>query len=355
MSALHEWLREHADTLDQQQLLADELMPALAAAGRFRVGVPVALGGDGGSVGDAICAIAEVAEHSVTAAFVYWGQRTFIEYLLQSPNTALCQRLLPQLLDGRLAGATGLSNAMKFLSGMEPLQITAAADAGSAGWQLNGQLAWVTNLHPAHFVAAAAVAPADGAAPIVVVFDSKATGVQRSANLELIALCSSHTAAPKLEQVAVSAAEVISANAPNWLPQVRPAFLGMQCGMSIGLARASLQVAATLAGSKRGQLSARIAEAQAVLAQQQAALLAGVADGRFVRQAAELFRLRIALAESVQQALALELQAKGGLAYLVDQQHGFSRRWRESAFIPVITPSLTQLQAALAQQAVTQP
>ncbi|MBY0557665.1 MAG: acyl-CoA/acyl-ACP dehydrogenase [Burkholderiaceae bacterium] len=355
MVALHDWLEQHADTLDQEQHLADELMPALAAAGRFRVGVPLALGGDGGSVGDAICAIADVAEQSVTAAFVYWGQRTFIEYLLQSPNTALCQRLMPPLLDGRLAGATGLSNAMKFLSGMEPLQITAAADAEQGSWQLNGQLAWVTNLHPAHFVAAAAVAPTDGSAPIIVAFDSKAAGVQRSANLELIALCSSHTAAVKIEQVAVNADDVISADAPGWLPQVRPAFLGMQCGMSIGLARASLKVAATLAGTNRGQLSERIAEAQASLAQQVAALLEGVADGRFVRQAADLFRLRIALAESVQQALTLELQAKGGLAYLVGHQHGFGRRWRESAFIPVITPSLTQLQAALAQQAAARP
>ena len=33
MVALHDWLEQHADTLDQEQHLADELMPALAAAG----------------------------------------------------------------------------------------------------------------------------------------------------------------------------------------------------------------------------------------------------------------------------------------------------------------------------------
>jgi alkylation response protein AidB-like acyl-CoA dehydrogenase len=350
MVALDDWLRQHADALDQSEHLADAVMPALAADGRFQAGVPTHLGGAGGDVRDAVAAIAGIAEHSLTAAFVCWGQRTFIEYLLQSPNAALRERLLPALLDGRMAGATGLSNAMKFLSGMEPLNISATP--GHEGWRLAGQLAWVTNLRAPHFVAAAAVAPSDGAPPAVVVFDSAAAGVQRGPNLALIALRGSNTAAVRLDQVRVAPDNVISADAPAWLPQVRPAFLGLQCGMSIGLARASLAQAAGAAGNSRGQLGERIAAAQRTLAQHVDALLCGMADGSFVAQAAPLFRLRIALAESVQQAVALELQAKGGHAYLEQHQQGFGRRLRESAFIPVITPSLTQLQAALDQHAV---
>ncbi|NGZ84206.1 acyl-CoA dehydrogenase family protein [Duganella aceris] len=352
MAALHEWLALHADDLDQSEALADEVMPALAAAGCFGAGVPAALGGGGGDVRDAILGIADVARHSVTAAFVYWGQRSFIEYLLQSPNAALRERLLPQLLDGTLAGATGLSNAMKFLSGMETLQIN-ATPAGD-GWTLDGKLAWVTNLRPQRFVAAAAVAPVNGAPPAVVAFASDASGVQRSANLQLIALRGSHTAAIRLERVAAGADNIISAQAPDWLPRVRPAFLGMQCGMSIGLAQASLEQAARVAANARGeQLVERIAAARQTLADLTQQLLEGVADGRFIAAAPALFRLRIALAELVQQALALELQAKGGHAYLEQEQDGFARRWRESAFIPVITPSITQLQAALAKHAAT--
>ena len=351
MAGLHDWLTRHADDLDQSEALADEVMPALAAHGCFRAGVPAALGGDGGDVRDAILGIADVARHSVTAAFVYWGQRSFIEYLLQSPNAALRERLLPALLDGRLAGATGLSNAMKFLSGMEPLQISATPDGD--GWTLDGKLAWVTNLRPQRFVAAAAVAPVNDAPAAVVMFASDAIGVQRSANLQLIALRGSHTAAVRLEQVAVDAADIISAQAPDWLPRVRPAFLGMQCGMSIGLAQASLEQAARVAANTRGQLGERIGAAQQTLAELTRQLLEGVADGRFVAAAPAMFRLRIALAELVQLALTLELQAKGGHAYLEQEQDGFARRWRESAFIPVITPSITQLQAALAKHAAS--
>jgi alkylation response protein AidB-like acyl-CoA dehydrogenase len=345
--SLHDWLARHADNLDQSDTLAGELMPALAAHGCFRAGVPAALGGGhdgGGDVRDAILAIAAVARHSLTAALVCWGQRSFIEYLLQSPNAALRARLLPDLLDGTLAGATGLSNAMKFLSGMEPLQI-AAAPAGD-GWVLDGQLAWVTNVRPQRYVVAAAVAPANGAAAMVVALAGNDPGVLRSADLQLIALRGSNTAALRLEQVALSGDNVISTQASDWLPQARPAFLGMQCGMSIGLAQASLEQAALAAGP-RGQLGARIAEAQLALAELVRQLLDGVADGRFVAAAPPLFRLRIALAQQVQQAVMLELQAKGGRAYLEPSQDGFARRWREAAFIPVITPSITQLEAAL--------
>ena len=67
------WLQQHADALDQGQGPADELLPRLGQAGLLRLGVPSAIGGADGTIGDAIEAIAQVAEHSLTAAFVFWG------------------------------------------------------------------------------------------------------------------------------------------------------------------------------------------------------------------------------------------------------------------------------------------
>lgn len=347
MTGLREWLRENADELNQSTRLAEAVLPALAGNALLEIGVPQSQGGAGGDVRDAITAIAAVAQESVTAAFVYWGQRTFIEYLLQSPNAVLRERLLPDQLNGSRAGATGLSNAMKFLSGIEQLQI--AASPQGPGWRLDGKLAWVTNLRKAGFVAAAAVAPSDGAPAAIVAFDSRAEGVQRNADLDLVALRGSNTASVELAAVAIGPEDVIAADAACWLVAVRPAFLGMQCGMSIGLARASLAQAAEISADSRNQLTPRILDLQKTLEAQVDTLLAGVHDGRFKVQAPALFRLRIALADLVQQALLLELQALGGHAYLQHEQRGFARRWLESAFIPVVTPSLTQLQAALQQ------
>jgi len=343
------WLREHADGLDEGRADPAWVLPALAAADVFRVGVPVRDGGSGGDTGDAIEALARVAEHSLTAAFVFWGHRTFIEYLLQSPNAALRERWLARLLDGRAAGATALSNAMKFLSGVESLQIDAVKRTG--GWRLQGQMPWVTNLRPSGFVVAAAVAR-DNAPPAIVALDHERRGLVRSPDLDLLGLRSSHTAAIRLDAVDIDDGDLLAADGPAFLRRVRPAFLGLQCGLSIGLARASLAAARQASGDTRHALRPRLAEVQQRLDDTTGRLLAGVRDGRFVEQAVPLFRLRLTLSEVVQDAVQLELQTGGGRAYLLDRTAGFARRWREAAFVPVVTPSVSQIEAELLKHAV---
>ncbi|MBN8985823.1 MAG: acyl-CoA/acyl-ACP dehydrogenase, partial [Rhizobiales bacterium] len=149
------WLDDTATHLDTSNDAAAHVVPRPADASLFRIGVPVEHGGSGGDINDAVAAISAVSEHSLAAGFVFWGHRTFIEYLLQSPNTALREKLLPELLAGRRAGATGLSNAMKFLSGIEELQIKAQRQ--DFGLRVDGKLPWVTNLRLGGFDVAAAI------------------------------------------------------------------------------------------------------------------------------------------------------------------------------------------------------
>lgn len=237
---------------------------------------------------------------------------------------------------------------MKFLGGIEALQIDATPAAN--GLRLRGKLAWITNLRKAGFVAAAAVAPVDGSAAMVVSFSHDLPAVERSTDLDLIALRGSNTAAVKLDNVLIRQEDIIHKDARAYLPAVRPAFLSMQCGMSIGLARASLHAASAASAIKQNILTPRIARLSEALTSCTTALLEGVDDRRFETQAAPLFRLRIQLAEIAQGAVNLELQARGGLAYLKSNENSFARRWSEAAFVPIITPSLTQLQTALALQ-----
>lgn len=342
------WLDGHALALDEGDAAASQaLLGRLGRSGAVRVGVPATLGGAGGSLGDAVDAITQVARHSLTAAFVLWGQRAFIEYLLQSPNAALRERALPGLLGGEEAGATGLSNAMKYLGGIEQLGVRAA---GAGPWTLQGRVPWATNLG-AGFRVALAVARDEGAPPFIVAVPGARAGVARSADLDLIGLRGSQTAALTLADVPVDDADVIHPMAHEFLPRARPAFLGLQCGLSIGLAQAALGAAREHLGPARAVLGVPVADAEAALAAHRAELLRGLADGRFLADVPALFRLRIALAQLVQQALQLELLASGGRAYHHDQPLGFARRWREAAFIPIVTPSLSQLQGELARLA----
>ena len=348
---LFAWLEAHAVRLDSEADLAAELLPCLAAAGLPSVGVAEALGGAGGDVTDGVEAIAAVSERSLAAGFVLWGHRTYIEYLLQSPNAALRERLLPDLLAGRVAGATGLSNAMKFLSGLAELQVCARTQDDRL--TLDGKLPWVTNLRPQGFHVAVAVARENGGRPLVVSLAHDDPGLVRSADLDLLSLRSSNTAAVSLSGVQVGAERIIHPDAGAWLPMVRPAFLGLQCGMSIGLARRALAEARKClgAGRDRDALVEPLSELGARLAEQEGALLDGLRTGAFESWPADLFRIRIALANVLGQAVGLELQATGGRAYLRSPGADFSRRWREAAFIPIVTPSVLQLKTALTTEA----
>ncbi|VVE56699.1 acyl-CoA dehydrogenase family protein [Pandoraea anhela] len=357
--ALAAWLDAHAETLDTDAKLSGDVVPQLASAGLLRIGVPVELGGTGGMIGDAIDNVADVAEHSFAAAFVLWGQRTFIEYLLQSPNRSLRDRWLPALLCGEIAGATGLSNAMKYLSAIEPLQIRATEAPASAGrdgtraWRINGGLPWITNLRKQGFVAAAAVDHEAGGPPSIFAIAHHAPGVTRSDDLDLIGLRGTNTAALQMLDTPLTDDDRITDNAPAWLVRVRPAFLGLQCGMSLGLARRSL------AGTHDSGPGARAAVADdvAALTEQLDTLTTrlknGVAQGDFVDTPASLFTLRIALAELVHDAATLEVQTGGGRGYLRGLS-GVARRQREAAFVPIVTPSLVQLKNQLAAQRAQQ-
>lgn len=342
--ALRKWLDEHAEALDTGPELAAHVLPRLAAAGLYRLGVPAALGGQGGSLAEAMQGIAELARHSLTAAFVAWGQRAFIEYLVHAESESLRERSLPALLAGELAGATGLSNAIKFLSGLEGLSVTSQPTA--AGYRLQGQLPWVTNLRPGGFVAACAVAQ-EGHAPAIFAVPHDSPGLVRSPDLPLVALRASNTAALQLSDVALPATQRLHADAPAFVRAVRPAFLGLQCGLSCGLARAALQRSRELQAPGRSVLALAIGAAEERLEAAWQELTTGVVRGAFVDAPRPLFELRIQLAELTAEALQLELQASGGKAYLTSHDAGFARRWREAAFVPIVTPSLVQLRAEL--------
>lgn len=362
-SDLEAWLVDRADSLDGSDEAALEVVPRLGAAGLFRRAVPASLGGDDGRPSRVIASIAAVAEHSLAAAFAFWGQRVFIEFLVQGDNPGLRDRLLPALVEGRFAGASGLSNAMKYLSGIE------AAGLRAEDGKLAGRVPWITNARRGGFVAAVAAevggsevggSEVGGSEAgrrddpgrregqlIVLALPHDRPGLVRSADLDLIGLRGTQTAALAIDALAFSDADVLAADGRRWLPRVRPAFLGFQCGLSVGLARAALAAATRLARDARPVLGPAIERLRGELATLYQTLADGVDEGRFITAPVPLFELRLALARAVDEAVRLELLASGGRAYSRDAGLGFARRWREAAFIPIVTPSLTQLEGEL--------
>lgn len=343
------WLEAHAERLDSGRDLAQAVLPMLGNAGLLHIGVPEALGGAGGDIAHAIEAIAGVAESSMTAALVFWSQRALIECLLHSDNHALRDGWLPALLNGKMAGAVGLSNAMKYLAKMESLHVTATdarQDGGSPVRRLSGTLPFVTNLHADGYVTAIAAAHSDGTPPSIYAVAHDARGVQRSADLDLIALRASNTAALTLNRMPVDERHMIASNAVSFIASVRPNFLGLQCGLSIGLARRSLRSLHHASESVRATLGADGQAWVSALEDRVVELFDGLASSALHDIPAALFNLRLQFATLVESAVALEVQAAGSRGFM----HGSSevaRRRREASFIPVLTPSVVQLRQIL--------
>lgn len=341
---LSHWLELHAEALHAGHAdVSWELLKQLGDAHIFRHGVASSHGGLGNSIKQAIEAIAHVAEYSLTAAFVAWSQRTYIQYILHA-ELQQRQPRFAQLLAGEYAGATGLSNAIKYLSGCESLNIQAEAEGDA--WRLNGVLPWVTNFHPQGFSVAIAAQSEQGAKLFLV--PSNRIGFQRQPNLDLIGLRGSSTAAAQLKDLYVTEADLLSHDAQHSLSQLRPEFVGLQCSLAIGLTRQCLK---NIQHKKHAALlHPQLNHLQLQLQQHVQALYQGLAEQQFVAHPQRLYQIRIGLSELSQQAIQLELISSGGQCYL--NRHnasgtGFLRRLTEAAFIPIVSPSVLQLQYEL--------
>lgn len=347
--SFRDWLVAHADSLDQSNQFADELLQRVADEGVFKLGIPSKLGGNNSSAQQVIEAISEISQYSLTAGFITWGHRTFIENILQSENPLPRTQWLPDLLNGKLAGGTALSNAMKFLAGIEELNVTICEEKGEC--YLNGRLPWVTNLRADHFAAVfiAGYETPNGREPIVIAIPSDAQGLTRTEELDLIALQGSNTAALIFDKVKLNDDWILSHHAPLFLSQIRPHFLGFQFGMAFGLAERSLNEVENTLASNRVILQPEWEKQKQALTKIKQQLATGlVAKDSFIQNPKSLFKLRIDIVDVVAQSVLLELQAGGGRGYLRNAGSDFIRRWREAAFLPVVTPSAVQLRLVLA-------
>lgn len=317
----------------------------LAKMGWLGYGVPEHLGGTGGVFWDAVEALATVSEQCLTSGFIFWCQRTFIEYLVASQNAWLQSQILPKILRAEASGATGLSNAMKYIDGIEQLRLEANLEEETI--TLTGFLPWVSNLNPQEFFVAVATQTPTGKSPVVVV-PSNALGLKRGEDLQLLGLQASWTSTIHLEQVKLSRDWIITEDAHVFLPKIRPFFLLLQCGLGLGITRRALLEVSQHLQTTNAILSDRLKQAEVNLLSIETTLreLSLLSNFDF-KKMRDLFELRIALIRLSVESVWLELEAKGGNAY--SKASSTARRLREVAFLPILTPSLVQLERELSR------
>ena len=342
------WLDANADHLDQESgPIADQLLTQIASQDVFKIGVPTEFGGRGGDRTQVIDFLAELAHHSLTASFISWGHRTFIEYILASDNSYPREAWLEELFTGERAGGTGLSNAVKFLSSIEELNVTISQEGDD--YYLDGRLPWVTNLRSDKFAALFVAGFEDDRKPWIITIPSEAEGLTRSEDLEFVSLQGANTAALTFDRVKLDPNWVLSDDAASYIAQTRPSFLGYQFGLAFGLAQRSLDEVEASLNSNRSVLRSEFEQTREGLLNIKEQLFAGLDEGDyFIQHPRELFQLRIDIVDVVANSLLLELQASGGRGYFRESESSFIRRWNEGVFLPIVTPSAVQLRHILA-------
>jgi alkylation response protein AidB-like acyl-CoA dehydrogenase len=202
-------------------------------------------------------------------------------------------------------------------------------------------------LQVSRFVVAVA-AQVDEHQAIVAAVPAEAQGVERSETFQLLGLQSSETASLTLRSVRLPYRWLLSDDAPAFLQRVRPGFLLLQCGLPMGIAQRALQEASAKMQGAKAILEQRVETAcrQWHRLQRRTQRLAqqrryGQSDLR------RLFQTRIQWVDLAVKAAQIELEAAGGAAYFRDS--GTARRLREVTFLPVLTPSTTQLALQLKQ------
>lgn len=136
---------------------------------------------------------------------------------------------------------------------------------------------------------------------------------------------------------------MLSCDFMGFINAVRPTFMTLQISECLGVADAAIEVAATRLTGINEVLSddvAQVRERVTDLIITQEHYSTTIDEGGTVPRV-NMLELRLAAAEVATAATALEVRVAGGAGYA--QSSPASRRFREAAFIPVQSPSETQL------------
>lgn len=297
-----------------------------------------------GSLLDTARQIREIARIDLSVAFGLWAHTMVISYL-ETAGTAYADQLLPTLRSGRRPGVTGMAPAFKEAAGAGSIDLTAREVDG--GVVIDGKLAWASNLADDAVIVTAARTGAGER--LLVVIDGDAEGVTLGTPFALLGLNATSSASITLDGVTVPDAQILSRDFDGFIAAVRPGFVILQTSECLGVAEAAIEAA----GQRLKGLNEVLADDVAAVRERIAELIATQEDlarridaGEQVTKVS-LLELRLGAAEAAVDAAGLEVRVAGGAGYA--QSSPASRRFREAAFIPVQSPSETQLKWELQQ------
>lgn len=104
--------------------------------------------GNGLGLATQIAVLREIGKECGATSFSAWCQAACAWYLHQTPNRAVKDKYLADILQGKVLAGTGMSNTVKHLADIEKHNLQAERVEG--GYTVNGALPWVSNIGEDH-------------------------------------------------------------------------------------------------------------------------------------------------------------------------------------------------------------
>ncbi|MFC6152114.1 acyl-CoA dehydrogenase family protein [Nocardioides yefusunii] len=238
---------------------------ALGAAGLLGIGADEALGGSGGTVGDAVAVTEEIARRlpSLSVDHVLSGMAM---RMLADPACGSISEALPRVASGASIGSFGLSEPGV---GTDLLALRTRAELRDGQWHLDGQKTWISLAQEAdviHVLARTDPAPegrrARGLSLITVLVDQPGVQIRR---VHLAGMRAAGTCEVFLDDAVAPESHLVGERGKGlrMLSQALDVERVMAAAISLGIGRAALDAALTYAG-EREAFGAPIGSLQAV-------------------------------------------------------------------------------------------
>jgi alkylation response protein AidB-like acyl-CoA dehydrogenase len=304
------------------------VLERLAAVGLLSLGLD-----DGRHLDGQVAVVSALANRSMSVAFSAWAHRMVLEYVNVSGRH---NGLLSALERTDLIGSTAMASALRATLGLERVGLSAVPE--SNGYLVRGRIPWASNLHTNRTLIVAAAEKPDGSHVVLgLLLDGKQ--VSASSAPSLLALQATASTGVVVADAKVPADRVISEDLETFLARVRPIFMLLQAAFAIGLgetALAALDVplhgADTVLEADRNRLIDR--HSWLVATTISALTGPGIA-------ARDLLAYRLEASEFAQAAVAAEARKEGGRGFVASS--ATARRIREAAFLPIQSPTESQL------------
>ncbi|WP_134701165.1 acyl-CoA dehydrogenase family protein [Ammoniphilus sp. YIM 78166] len=333
---LNKNLLPQVSRIDHEGLYPHSMLRGLGDSGAFALK-------NSDDLNDTIQLIENVGTRCATTAFIVWCHTIAIQLLAQSNNKYLKEKLLDDLYKGLIVGSTGLSNAMKFYAGMEPIQLR--GHRINDGYKISGSLPFVSNLGPDHLFAI--IFETDSTHRVLALVPCHVMGLSLTERKNLLGMNGTATYSCEFKDVLVPNEWILAEHADEFVRGVRAEFILKQTAVPLGIAQTSLESIDSL--YKESEMNRYLPIKPEGLSQKIKSLRDQMydlaKDPHIQNRLMDVMRLRLESTYLALETTQAEMLYAGSTGY---EMHSHpSRRHRESLFFTLVTPTVKHLEKIL--------